>query len=71
MPVGWCENPTPAACLVAGAPGGLLSESDLVTHPFELLDEASLVRIFLLPLEEVTTAKLVAWCNRLREAQYA
>ena len=39
--------------------GGLLSESDLVTHAFELLDKAPLVGILLLALDEVITAELV------------
>jgi hypothetical protein len=34
----------------------VLRESDLVAHPLELFDEASLVGIFLLPLDEVITA---------------
>jgi len=54
------KNPTPKACLVAETLGGLLSESDLGTHAFELLDKAPLagiLRILLLGLDEVVTAE--------------
>jgi hypothetical protein len=36
----------------------VLSQSDLVAHAFELLDEAPLVGV-LLPLNEIVTAELV------------
>jgi hypothetical protein len=42
---------------VAETLGGLLSESDLVAHAFELLDKPSLVGILLLALDEVVTAE--------------
>jgi hypothetical protein len=44
---------------VAETLGGLLSESDLVTHAFELLDEAPLIGNLLLALDEVITAELL------------
>ena len=39
--------------------GGLLSESDLVAHAFELLDKAPLVGVLLLALDEVIAAELL------------
>jgi hypothetical protein len=44
---------------VAEIRGGVLSQSDLITHPFELLDEAPLVGILLLALDEVITAEFL------------
>ncbi len=38
---------------------GLLSESDLVTHAFELHDKVPLIGILVLALDEVITAQLL------------
>ena len=49
---GWWQRPRDPQTL-----GGVLSQSDLVAHAFELLDKPSLVGILLLALDEVVTAE--------------
>ena len=47
--------------------GGLLSESDLVTHAFELLNKAPLVGILLLALDKVITAEFFVWLTSFEQ----
>jgi hypothetical protein len=45
----------------------VLSQSDLVAHAFELLDEASLVGVLLLAFDKVVAAQFVVWLPTLQE----